>query len=652
MAATILVSAVAQQCPTVSDPQGLISEWPQQLELAEFEAQTEESLAFSENPLFADAVAAGELPPAEDRLPAEPLVVLPYDDCGSYGGTLRGTSRAPESGTSELLSWRQVNLVRMSDDLSTIVPNVAKSWSWNEDLSSITFVLREGHRWSDGEPFTADDVVFYIEDIIKNEELHPTVPDPWLVAGEPVVVEKIDDLTFTFHFAAPAPGLLHYFATGGSYFAPYAPAHYYEPLHIAYNENADEEAREAGFDGWAQRFDQAWDEWKDAEVLAPDAVNRPTLESHLLEVDANTQQRVFVANPYYFKIDTMGQQLPYIDRHHERFLDAELNLLAILNGEVDEKAQGVAFADYPLLKEGEAEGGYTLRTPPGAVGSFIAFNITHPDPALREIYSDVRFRQAMSLAIDREEINQTLYFGLGTPMQALPPESPFTTDEDESYMIDYDPERANALLDEMGLERGANGMRMRPDGRPLQILWEYSTQFASSNLVQLVSDYWRDVGVAVQVREVTSALTREKAWNNQNDINMEWDAPFEPNMISQIDTYVPPYTQTGPLFGVPWVNWRNSGGAEGEEPPDWAKRLFELAEEWRTVEPGSERYMEIGREMVDINLENLTIIGLVSRLPGPTVVSNRLRNVTEWPVQHYNWGRTYPVRVDQWYFGD
>lgn len=644
--------AMAQECPTVADPQGLAGEWPQQLELADLEAQSGGALQFSENPMFAEAVSSGELPPVAERLPAEPLVLLPYESCGSYGGTLRGTSRAPESGTSEFLSWRQVNLVRMSDDLRAIVPNVAKSWTWNEDLSSITFVLREGHKWSDGEPFTADDVVFYINDIIKNADLHPTVPAPWLVAGEPVVIEKVDDVTFTFRFAAPNPGLLHYFATGGSYFAPYAPAHHYDAYHVDYNPNADEEARAAGFDSWVQRFGQIWDRWKDAEVLTAHALTRPTLESHILEVEANTQRRVFVANPYYFKVDSRGQQLPYIDRQVERFLDPELNLLAVLNGEVDEKAQGIGLADYPLLKENEAAGDYTMRLPPGSVGTHLSFNITHPDPVLREIYADVRFRQAMSLAINRDELNDTLYFGLGTPQQALPPASPFTTEEDAKHMIEYDVQRANELLDEMGLERGSDGRRLRSDGRPLQILWEYSSQFASPELVQLVSDYWRAVGVTVQPREITSALTREKAWNNESDINMEWDAPYEPNMISQINYYIPPYSEIGPLFGVPWLNWINSGGSEGEEPPAWAARMFELGEEWRSIEPGSDRYMEIGRELVRLNLENMTIIGFVSQLPGPTVVSNRLRNVTEWPVQHFNYGRTYPVRADQWYFGN
>ena len=158
------------------------------------------------------------------------------------------------------------------------------------------------------------------------------------------------------------------------------------------------------------------------------------------------------------------------------------------------------------------------------------------------------------------------------------------------------------------------------------------------------------VGINVTLKEVTSQLTREKATNSTSDINMEWDVPFEPNLISQIDYYIPPYGDIGPLVGVQWRDWIVTSGATGEEPPAWAKRLFELSEVWKTVLPGSDRYRDIGREMVRINLDNMVIIGTVADLPGPTVVSNKLRNVTKWTVQNYNYGRTYPFRPDQWYY--
>jgi peptide/nickel transport system substrate-binding protein len=472
-----------------------------------------------------------------------------------------------------------------------------------------------------------------------------------VVSGHVVEVEKIDDQRFTFKFGAPNPGFLHYLATGGSFFAAYAPKHHYVQYHIKYNPKADEEAKAAGFEDWVKRFQLFWHKWKDAETITPHALTRPTLESHIIEVETNTQRRQFVANPYFFKVDSAGNQLPYIDRHHERFLDQELFVLSVINGEVDQKAQTISLSNYPVIKENEAKAGYSVQMPPGGTGPYLVFNFTHKDPVLRKIYSDARFRQAMSLAINRNEINEVLYFGLGRPEQALPLGVSFVTDAQRNYMVDYDPGKAKQLLDEMGLKTGPDGVRLRPDGKPLTILWEYSLQFTSTaEFPALVADYWKAVGVNVLLKEVTTQLTREKSTANDMDVTMEWDVPFEPNLISEVTLYIPPYSDLSPLTGVPWREWFSSNGAQGEEPPAWVKRLYELAGEWKTVLPGSDRYMEIGRELVSINQENMAIIGTVADLPGPTVVSNKLGNVTQWTVQDYNYGRTYPFRADQWYF--
>ena len=640
---------VKEEYPIVAKPMGFKSKWPQQFELNEYEKQLGKKLTFNENPMFAKQVQAGKLTRLEQRLPEEPLVVMPYDEIGKYGGTLRGASKALESGTSEILSWRQVNLVRLSDDLHTIVPTVAKAWKWNDDYTEITFWLRKGHKWSDGEPFTTDDVLFYINDIIKNKEYSPVVTSYWNIGGKPVEVEKIDDVTFKFKFAEPYPGFLFYLGAGG-YFAAYAPKHFLKEYHIDYNINADKLARENGFDDWVTFFSVHWSKWKDTLTSSPYGLGVPTLESHILEVEPNTQRRIFVANPYYFKVDTAGNQLPYIDKHHERFLQEEVWNMEIMNGNLDQKAQNVSLSTYPVLKENEKKGNYRVELPPGQTGACVVFNQTHKDPVLRKIYSDVRFLQAMSLAMNRDEINEVNLLGLAKPEQALPLSVPFVTDKDKNYMIEYNPARANQLLDRMGLRKGADGIRLRSDGKPVTILWEYSTQFTGSEFVALVSDYWKAVGVNVVAKEVTTETLRNKAKDNNVDINMEWDVPYEPNLISDPGLYRPPYSDICPLMGVPWRDWIDSKGERGEEPPDWVKRLHELGREFKTVLPGSDRYMEIGREMVRINLEHMTIIGTNGDRPNPTVISNRLGNVTKWAIQNYNYGRTYPFRADQWYF--
>ena len=642
------VPGQAASCPTVADAKGLTTAYPEQ---AEVEETTALALAWAENPLFEAEVKAGTLPPVTDRLPEQPLIVLPYEACGHYGGTIRGTSRAPTSGTSDVLSWRQAVLVRISDDLQTIVPNVARAWTWNDDFTKITFEIRKGHKWSDGEPFTADDVVFFFEDIIQNKELSPETTKEWGVNPR---AKAIDETHVEITLDQPFPGLLTYMATSGSYFSTFQPKHFFANMMPKYNPKANDEAKAAGFDDWTKRFTNYYQKWHDDATVSAAALEVPTLEAYVVSEEPDTQQRVFRANPYYFKADSSGQQLPYFEAVNERFLNADLQTLAVLNGEIDFKAQGPELSDFPTYKENEEKGGYHVLMPQGSIGSSLAFNITHADPKLRAIYGDLRFRQAVSHAINRDEMNEVLYFGLGTPSQALPAKLSFSTPENVGYMIEYDPDKANALLDEVGMKRGGDGKRTAPDGSAFTILWEYSSQFASPEFVKLMTDYLDAVGLAVNAKELTSEATRENAKAERSDINMEWDVPYEPTLIANVELYVPYYSDISPLFGVKWKQWHDSKGAEGDEPPDWAKELFTLADEWKTLAPGTDRWVEVGRKLVEVNQENMTIIGTIGALPKPVIVGNGLKNVFPTLADgtvHFNFGYMYPYRPDQWYKG-
>ncbi len=634
--------------PTVADAMGISTEFPQQLELADYEKQTGKKLIFTGNPLFSDKENSGALESVDKRLPAEPLVVLPYDEIGKYGGQLKGMSISYESGTTEIMAWRQANLVRFSDDLNTIVPNVAKSWKWNSDFTEITFTLRKGHKWSDGEPFNADDMVFYVNDILLNKEIHKVIPSPWSAAVPSI--EKINDVTVKISFENAFPGLLFYLGGNGSTFDAFAPKHFLKQYHIKYNPNANKEAIAAGYDNWVQQFGTYWNKWKDAVVAGPEGVKVPTLESHYLIEVPTTQRRLYIANPYYFKVDTAGNQLPYIDYHYERFLEKQLWPLEIMNGNVDEKSQSMALTDFTILKENEKKGNYKLQLPAGQVGPPIIFNQTAEDPALRKIYSDVRFRNAMSLAINRDELNEALFLGLGKPLQALPLNVPYVTDKDRKFMVEYDPAKANKLLDEMGLKMGPNGVRLRSDGKELTVLWEYTLQYVGTpDFPALISEYWGKVGVKVLLKEVNTQLTRDKQKANTLDITSEWFAPFEPNMISSPSLFMPPYASAWPIMGLPWMDWKTSNGASGEKPPAWVLRLWEIGDEWVTLAPGTARYLELGKEIVKINLDNLSVIGTLGDIPLITVVSERLGNTPEWTINSTFFAYSYPYRADQWF---
>jgi len=634
---------------TVSASDQIHPKYPHQIELVELENFLGHTIDYKENPLFASRVATAQLPGVTERLPEEPLVLIPYEAVGGYGGTLRGTALSYEASTSEIMSWRQANLVRFSSDTSTIVPNVAKSWKWNPDYSRITFFLRKGHRWSDGAPFTTDDVVFFFEDIILNKEIHPETPPPW--RNFDVKVSKIDATTVTLIFEKPFPSLLFYLGGNGSYHDPFAPKHFLSRFHIRYNPHADREARTRGFENWVAQFRVYWNKWKDTVLSTPHGLEVPTLESHVLESAPTPQNRIFVANPYYFKIDTAGNQLPYIDRHHERFLEKKDWIEEIIAGRIDQKSQNMPLNQYPLLNANQDKGNYILQLPINGSGPAILFNKTHKDTVKKKIYASPKFNYAASLAINRRQINDALFLGLCKPQQAVPQNVPFVTDEDKQFKSRYDPEMAGKLLDEIGLKMGPDGFRLRPDGKPLVIRWDYTMQYVwTHEMPRLIAGYWNAVGLRVELKEVPTKLARARQIANENDISNEWWAPFETTLFASPHLFMPPYGMAYPVSGVAWWQWKQSSGKLGEKPPPWVENLWEIGAEFAAVAPGSDWYNALGKKIIHINQEYLSVIGILAEVPLLTVVSRRLGNVPKMNINSYFYGYAYPYRADQWYF--
>jgi len=639
------------ECPksTVADPQGLAGKWPQQFELDEFESAAGCKLVFTDNPLFADDVAAGNLPPVEERLPEEPLVVQPYEEIGVYGGQLRSVSIAPESGTAETLSWRHVNLVRYLDDLQTIVPNVAKSWEWNDDYTELTFHLRKGHKWSDGAPFTADDIIFWYKDIHLNQELFPDNSGVPKYGGNEYVIEKVDDLTVKYVFSVPAPGFLSYLAV--AYTQPFQPKHFFEQYHIDYNPDANAEAQAQGYDTWVELFRSFYHDWKDSYHRT----GVPVLESHYL-YEEDTEHRLVRANPYYFKVDTAGQQLPYVNEQNEVFIsNKELINLKIIAGEVDLKGDALDLLSYPVYKENEEAGNYTVLLPPAGLGAGMhyVFNTTHKDPVLRELFNNPTFIKALSIAIDRDEINETVYLGLAEPIGGVPADpisNPFVTEEQAKYNTEFDQAQANELLDGLGLERGSDGVRLRPDGKPLTILLEYAPQGGPPLVHELVKGYWEAVGIKVELKEESTEAFRQRSLTNDLDLyNWKNDSTTGPAMIASPSRFWPFQGGLVRTTGTLWMDWIDSNGAQGEEPPDWAKQLIELSSQWSLEPPNSDRWMELGNQLTQIYIENMPDIGTVGGVPAPVIVHNRLGNIAEWTVQVYDYYFHYPFRIDQVY---
>jgi peptide/nickel transport system substrate-binding protein len=631
--------------------------WPQQYEVSEFEAAANCTMTFTGRDKYDDRLVEygflpeGDLPPLEERLPEEPLVVVPYNEIGKYGGRISGASIAPEAGNSEWLSVRHVNLLRFADDLQTIVPNMAKSYEWNSDYTELTVTLRKGHKWSDGQPFTSEDIVFWWDDIVMNKDLYPDVPSFWVYGGEPMQVEAVDDVTVKFKFAAPAPSFTTLIAT--TYTHEWAPKHFLKDLLPKYNPKADEDAKAEGFDSWTARFIPLYySDWEDANHQ----YGLPKLEAWI-KVDETPEHQLFVPNPYYYKVDTAGQQLPYIDEVEEQYAaENELFELKIINGEIQYKAQALQIGSLPLFQQNQDKGNYDIQMVQGAdIGKTYVFNATHKDPVLAELFSDPRWNRAMSLALNRDEINQALCFGLCEPAQGTPvhPSVSFAKPEWFTKDIEYDPDTANTILDEIGLEKGPDGFRLRPDGKPLVIHLNYAIQFGDPALHELAKEYWEAVGVKVELKEMSTEAYRAMAANNDHDIQITTSGTVaEAPLYSNPFRLFPPFGDAAlePLFGAPWVEWHNSNGEQGIEPPDDIKPLWDLTDKWKSSLPGTDEYIKLGQQLVQVQMDRGMIIGTITSTPVITIVSRDLGNVPQITINAFEYYRTYPYRTDQWYF--
>ena len=664
-------SAAYAGCPaaTVADPMGVAAGmYPEQFELAEFQAAANCALTFSENPAIGDMNGRirgnPALPPLAERLPEEPLVVMPYDSVGRYGGVFDALSNASEAGTSDFLSVRHVNLVRYSDDLSTIVPNIAKSWDWNDDYTQLTFHLRKGHKWSDGAPFTAEDVVFWYDNLALDPKVIAKPKDYVLVAGEPMKVEALDETTVRFTMPQPKPGLLAHFAT--HFGQGFQPKHFLGKYHPDLNPDADKLAQEAGFENGlavisAYYGNSDWTDTGSPMLNSPDKVGKlpkdamPTLESHIL-VKETTEGRHFVANPYFHIVDTAGNQLPYINEMDEIYVNEnEVRLLKLVNGEVDYKAQSLQLPSAPMLLDGQEKGDYTVDLRPAITMPIISFNVTHADPEKRKVFGDLSFRKAMSVAINREEINETAFFGLGESRQYIgfSPQPKFVDDKWVKFAAEYDPEAAKAALDALGVKDvDGDGMRELPNGDKLVLNMQFATQGIAGQVVELVAQNWKEVGVQSVVKEVTPDEYRSMQSSNQLDVGLWEKGQPIAIILGNNELWVPPFENYfAHRSGMLWAEWVESGGKSGVEPPAYVKQLIDDINAFQSTPVGTPESDAIGARMVENMTGNLLFFGTVNA-PSPIYHRNALKNFPMFKTASYEYYRAYPYRPFQWYFED
>lgn len=661
-------TAMAANCPsvTMADMQGLKGAYPQQFEKAEFEKAANCQMGFAQNPDLATLNSRlignpEKLAPVVDRLPVEPLVVVPLEKVGKYGGTLNGLSNATEAGTSDLLSVRHVNLTRFSNDLQTIKPNVAKSFSWNKDFTELTFVLRKGHKWSDGAAFTSEDVAFWLNNLILDEKVVGKVNAIWKAADKPMQIEVMDAQTFKFVFAAPNPGFLP--ALSQIYAQPFQPKHFLGQFHPKINPDADKLAQEAGFKNGYEviAFYYGGSDWKDVpspylrdtdKIKKLPAAVVPTLESHIVVQDS-PESRHLVANPYYHVVDTAGNQLPYISEIHEDYVpEKEVRILKQINGEIDYKSQANQLEDTPTLMENQEKGKYKVYMRPRIALPVFSFNQTANDTEKRAVFSDQNFVQAMSHAINRDDINKTTMFDLGKPRQylAFDPVPDFASKEQVAFATSFDQSKARALLDAAGLkDQDGDGFRDLPSGQKLSLNLQFTTQFVSSVLAEMVAQSWTDVGIQTAVKEVTTDEYRAAQSANELDIMLGLKGRPAALLQGNSEYFEAPFDDYfGPRNGMLWQRYLDTDGKEGVKPPKWTEALSAKVTAWKQTIPGSADYQKLGSEIIDLQLANMMFIGTVES-QNLIYRSDKLQNFDPFKTWSYEYYRTYPYHADQWW---
>jgi len=548
------------------------------------------------------------------------------DQQGRYGGELSSVVADPTANLFEISNARGAALAGRNYDLDNIVPVAVESFELSTDSRELTIHLRAGTRWSDGAPFTTADVRFWYEDILLNEELTPVIDQDLAPGGTPLQLEVQDDYSFKLTFAVPYPSVIDILPS----LALWAPKHYLQQWHVNYNDEADAQAQAENFDAWYEAYEFHADSGETQQD--PDL---PVLGAWIFAKQDTQGNTTYTRNPYYWTVDADGHQLPYIDTLRKVVVENREVLTAkVLGGEGTHHSWFLSLADFPLYKQNEESGNFTARLHPDLRASEMgfAFNYTHPDEVLRALFNTLEWRQALSHAIDRDEINELRFAGRGVPRNPIMHPGPSFWEEGmDQYYTTYDPALANELLDGIGLGYDSDGkFRLRPDGEALTLTMEVDAGRADlSEVANLIKSYWAAVGINMNVKGQDQQFFMQRMRANEHDIGV-WAIGGSSEPYSRQNEpirYRPPWHWSStPLGGPLWRQWLDTDGAEGLEPPDVIKELWDITVQWQAEPYGTERYKELGRQMLQINAENVWAIGTVGLVPRPSVIRNTVRN--------------------------
>lgn len=600
-------------------------------------------LSRRQSPMLDEMVAKGELPPLAERLPQEPKVIdlsASGRTPGAYGGQWRMLMKS-QKDIRMMTIFSYARLVGFNADFD-LEPDILKAVDVEEGRI-FTLHLRKGHKWSDGHPFTAEDFRYWYEDVAQNEKLsRGGFPPQMRPHGEGPTFEVIDEQTVRYSWDRPNPLFLPALA------APRPleiamPAHYLKQFHERYGDPQALAAmvEEEGVKDWSSLHRRM------ARSYRPENPELPTLMPWRNVTEPPAERFVFERNPYFHRVDEHGRQLPYMDTVTLSMGSTSLIPAKTGTGEANLQGRYIRFDDYTFLKAAEDQHDYSVRLWATGKGSQVALypNLNYEDPLWRDLFRDVRFRRALSLAINREEINEAIYYGLArVSANTVLAESKLFKPEYATAWSRFDLDKANALLDEVGLDkRDWDGVRLLPDGRRAEIIVASAGESTEeADILQLIHDTWLAAGIKLYPRSSQRDIFRRRVFSGQTMISV-WPgydnglptADFSPNEFAP--------TAQQQLQWPAWGLHAESQGESGEEPAlPQARRLLELYESWLTATSAAER-TAIWEEMLDIHADQVFSIGIVNGTFQPVVVSRKMHNVPEKGIYTYDPGAYFGI---------
>lgn len=610
---------------------------------------------YSQAPSLEEAVAAGSLPPVEERVSANPLVLEPVESVGTYGGVIRDITKAN-------LDWEKIILqvepfARWARDLNGVRPNVAEAWTWNDTYTELTIDFRKGLKWSDGVPFTADDFMFFWNDVVLDEDVPVSFPAGTVINDTPMTVEKLDEDTVKFTFAGPNP-LFMELSTRGYYNSAQwlIPAHYMKQFLPKHNSAVTDTAE------FMARYSM------DSRITFLDM---PTLAAWKPASYTPGQRLTAERNPFYWKVDTEGNQLPYIDGFETTVAsDDSVGQAVLLNsiaGKIDFQSREFNLSDVSLLMENQEKGNYRVMM--WDRGDFawpwMMLMYDHKDAGIVDLFYKPEFRRALSVAMDRDKYNNVAAYGLAKPRQfALSPLSPeLQTDEGKAFYeqwvnsyIEYDPEQAKAWLDEIGVvDKDGDGWRDRPDGTRLQLVVDMQTgDKQTGDIMDLMKEDWDAIGIETLLNQGDWSTLSTRESTGEMMIRA-WGSAAGWGLLSAPTVWAPVENVEWTMGGMSIAAYYQSGGTQGTAAPA-GSMLEKLQQAYSkavaALDPDARNAALLEAYKIHLDEGPITI-GTIGEHPTPVVVSNRLRNVPEVGLVG-SWDMGFPATADpeQFYFAE